>query len=187
MLEQLARHWWLVALRGALAVVFGIVALIWPGITIAALVFLFGAYALVDGVFAIAGAIMGRRERASHRWWMVFEGVVAVAAGILAFLWPGITALVLLYVIAAWALVTGVLEIYLAIKLRKEMERELLLGLAGVASVVLGILLFIFPGSGAVALVWLIAVYAIVFGVALIVLAFRLRSHRGPLQAQPAA
>jgi len=187
MLEQLARYWWLVALRGALAVVFGIVALIWPGITVTALVLLFGAYALVDGVFAVGAAIMGRREPASQRWWMAFEGVVAIAAGIVTFLWPGITALVLLYLIAAWALVTGALEIFLAIRLRKEMEREWLLALAGIASVLLGILLFLFPGSGALALVWLIAVYAIVFGAALIGLALRLRRHRGPLAAQPAA
>src|SRR5262245_37570804 len=164
MAEELARYWWLLAIRGAAAVIFGLLALIWPGITLTALVLLFGAYALVDGVFAVASAIMGNRDPANRRWWHAVEGVVAIVAGILTFIWPGITALALLFLIAAWALITGAIEIFLAIRLRRELEREWMLALAGVASVLFGLVLAIFPGSGALALVWLIGVYAIVFG-----------------------
>jgi len=189
MLAELARYWWLLALRGAAAIIFGILALIWPGVTLTALVLLFGAYALVDGVTWVAAAIMGRREPSQRRWLLALEGVVAIIAGILTFIWPGITALALLFLIAAWALITGVLEIIAAIRLRKELEREWLLGLAGVASILFGLILVIFPGSGALGLVWLIGIYAIVFGAALLGLAFKVRRFHqatdpGP---QPAA
>jgi uncharacterized membrane protein HdeD (DUF308 family) len=187
MLEQLARYWWALAIRGAAAIIFGLLALIWPGITLTALVLLFGAYALVDGVFAVASAIMGRGEPSSRRWWHALEGVAAIVAGILTFIWPGITALALLFLIAAWALVTGVIEVFLAIRLRKELEREWMLALAGVASILFGLVLMIFPGSGALALVWLIGIYAIVFGAVLVALSLKLRRHGEPTRPQPAA
>lgn len=173
MLNLLARNWWLLALRGLLALIFGFLALIWPAITLRVLVILFGAYALVDGLFRVITALKDTRKR----WGiLLLEGVIGIAVGIVAFIWTDITALALLYLIAAWALVTGILEIIVAVWLRKELRDEWLLGLAGLASVVLGLLLAIWPGSGALAIVWLIGGYAIVFGVLLIVLAFRLRS-----------
>lgn len=175
MIEVLARRWWALVLRGVAAVLFGVAALVWPGLALTALVYLFGAYAIVDGVFAIAAAL-SPAGRQVNRWLLGLEGVVSVIAGIIAFVWPGITALALLYIIAAWAIVTGVLEVIAAFRLRQEIQGEWLMGLGGVASVIFGLLLVIFPGSGALAVVWLIGVYAIVFGVVLVVLGLRLRS-----------
>jgi uncharacterized membrane protein HdeD (DUF308 family) len=188
MLDLLTRHWWLLVVRGVLGILFGILALVWPGATIAALVLLFGVYAIVDGVATLYAAITGRegadrgRRPASggHRVWLTIEGLLGIGAGLVAFFWPGITALVLLWVIAFWAILTGVMEVAAAIRLRREMDNEWLLGLAGVASVLFGILLLVLPGAGALALIWLIGVYALVFGVILIVLGLRLRGvgHR---------
>jgi uncharacterized membrane protein HdeD (DUF308 family) len=175
MVIVLARNWWALALRGLFAVLFGIVAFVLPGITLGALVLLYGAYALVDGIFAIAAAVAGRDE--GLPWWaMLLEGVVGIAVGVMTFAWPGITALALLYLIAAWAFVTGALEIAAAIRLRKEIRGEWLLALSGVMSVLFGVILVVNPGAGALAVVWLIGAYAIAFGVVLLVLGFRLRS-----------
>jgi uncharacterized membrane protein HdeD (DUF308 family) len=173
--ETLARNWWLVLLRGIAGIIFGILTFFAPVISLAALVLLFGAYAFADGVLAVISAIRGRGEK--ERWWLVLlEGVFGIGAGIVALLWPGINALALLYVIAAWALVTGGLEIAAAIRLRKVITGEWLLALSGVASVALGIVLALFPGPGALALVLWIGAYALVSGVLFVVLAFRLRS-----------
>ena len=190
MLDALTQRWWVVALRGVAAVIFGILALVWPGITLGALVLLFGAYALVDGVCALWTAATGGPAASGRRPWLVLEGVAGVAAGIVTFVWPGITALALLAVIAAWALVTGVLEIVAAIRLRREIEGEWLMVLSGVLSVVFGILLFINPAAGALAVTWLIGAYAIVFGAVLLGLAMRLyrlrqREHQ-PQGTRPA-
>ncbi|MBI3943919.1 MAG: HdeD family acid-resistance protein [Chloroflexi bacterium] len=175
MLAQMARNWWSVAIRGVLAVIFGLLVLFFPIAAIATLVLLFGAYALIDGLLAIYMAITRRSE--NERWWvMLLEGLAGVIAGILTFIWPAITGLVLLYLIAAWALITGIIEIIAAIQLRKEIENELWLALGGVASVIFGIVAFISPGAGALAVTWLIGVYAIIFGIALILLGFRLRN-----------
>jgi uncharacterized membrane protein HdeD (DUF308 family) len=175
MLLVLARNWWMLALRGLVAVLFGLVAIVWPGLTLTALVLLFGAYALVDGVFAVVSAL--RTASRQSRWWMLLiEGVIGIVIGVVTFLWPDITALALLYLIAAWAIVTGVFEILAAIRLRREITGEWLLALSGIASVLFGLLLVILPGAGALAVVWLIGIYALIFGVLLIVLAFRLRS-----------
>jgi uncharacterized membrane protein HdeD (DUF308 family) len=179
MLETLTRYWWAVALRGAVALLFGLLALIWPGITVIVLVALFGAYALVDGAFALGTAIFGRRDGAGGRGWLVVEGIAGIAVGILTFAWPGVTALVLLWLIAAWALVTGVLEIVAAVRLRREIQGEWVLALSGVLSVLFGIVLIVWPAAGALAVVFLIAIYAIVFGVVLLALALRLRRLRG--------
>ncbi len=177
MLEKFTRNWWMFALRGLIAVIFGILALIWPGQTLLALVLLFGAYALVDGIFAVVAGIAFHRY--FERWWAVLlEGLAGIIFGVLTFLWPNITALVFLYLIAAWALVTGVLEIVAAIQLRRVITGEWRLVLSGILSILLGVALFVFPGAGAVSLVWLIGIYAIVFGISLIALAFRLRSLR---------
>ena len=169
LLAGAARNWWVLAIRGVVAVLFGICAFIWPGLTIAVLVLLWGAFALVDGIFAIVSG-------ASSRWWsLVAFGVLGVIAGLVALFMPGITAFALLMVIAAWAIVRGVLDIVAAIQLRRELTGEWLLALGGVASIVFGILIVMFPLSGALAVVWLIGLQALIVGVVLIALAFRLR------------
>jgi uncharacterized membrane protein HdeD (DUF308 family) len=174
MTEQLSREWWLLALRGLIGIAFGVVAFLWTGITLLALVALFGAYMFVDGVFALVQAFRFRHER--ERWPMLLlEAVLGIAIGVLTFFWPGITALAWLYTIAAWAVVSGILEIVLAIRLRREIKNEWLLALTGVASIALGIVLALMPLAGLLAWVWVIGSYAIVFGVLLIALAFRLR------------
>jgi uncharacterized membrane protein HdeD (DUF308 family) len=182
MLSVMARNWWVLALRGLAGIIFGVLAFIWPGITLTVLVLMFGAYALVDGVFAIIEGIRRRAEE-SNWWVLILEGIVGILAGVVAFVWPGITAFALLYLIAAWAIITGLFEIVAAIRLRKEIEGELLLGLTGLLSVLFGIALAVWPGAGALALVWMIAAYAIIFGVLMIILAFRLRSWAGREQS----
>ncbi len=177
MTDALARNWWALALRGLLAILFGVAVFVWPGISLAVLVLLFGAYAFVDGLFALIAGIRQHGTVGNERWWMlIIEGVAGVVAGVLTFIWPGITALVLLFLIAAWAIVTGFFEIVAAIRLRQEISNEWLLALAGIASVVFGVLVFLQPGAGALAILWLIGAYAIVFGILMLVLAFRLRS-----------
>jgi uncharacterized membrane protein HdeD (DUF308 family) len=163
----------MLALRGLAAVLFGIGAFVWPEITLAALVLLFGAYALVDGIFAIAHAFgAGTQFRALF----VLEGIAGIAAGVVAFVWPGITALAMVYLIATWAVATGILEIIAAVELRKLIDNEWLLGLGGVASVAFGVVMALQPQAGALALIWLIGGYALVFGVLLLALGFRLRA-----------
>src|SRR3954453_20257347 len=172
----LARNWWALALRGLAAILFGIAALVVPHIALVVLIALFGAYALVDGVFAIVSAV--RAAERHMRWWpLLVEGLAGIVLGALTFVWPGVTALVLLYFIASWALVTGVFEILAAIRLRQEITGEWLLGLTGVLSVVFGLLLIIFPGAGALTGVWLMGGSALVFGVVLVGLALRLRGR----------
>ncbi len=175
MLVVYTSSWWALVLRGLAAIAFGVLAFVWPQITLTALVFLWGAYALVDGAFAIAAGVKSHGE--NKRWWvLLLEGILGVAAGLVAFLVPGITALVLLILIAAWAMVTGAFEIAAAIQLRKHIKGEWLLALAGVASVLFALALLFNPAAGALALVWLIGAYSIVFGVLLIVLGVRLHS-----------
>jgi len=175
MLEQLTRHWWVLALRGVVAILFALIAFSRPGITLVALVWLWGAYAFVDGVFAVIAAVRSAEQH--QRWGMLLlEGISGIAAGIIAFAWTGITALVLVYLIAAWAVVTGIFEIAAAIRLRQMIEGEWLLGLTGVLSILLGVLIAAWPGAGLLAWVWMIGAYALVIGIVLLVLAFRLRA-----------
>jgi uncharacterized membrane protein HdeD (DUF308 family) len=183
MLDTLARYWWTVALRGTVAILFGLLALIWPTITALVLVLLFGAYVLVDGVLALGSAIFGGRAAGAgldgrSRAWLVVEGIAGIGFGIITFIWPQATTLVLLWLIAAWAIVTGVIEIVAAVRLRREIRGEWLLALAGVLSVGFGLLLAIWPAAGALTLIVLIGAYAIVFGAVLIGLAMRLRRMR---------
>lgn len=179
MISTIAQNWWLLAIRGVAAILFGIGAFVWPGLTLAALVLLFGAYALVDGIFSVIAGITARGEQ--NRWWMmILRGVAGILLGVLTFIWPDVTALVLLYFIASWSIVTGAFEIAAAIRLRKEIEGEWLLALAGLASVIFGILLIILPGPGALALIWLIGSYAIIFGILVLAVAFRVRGLRAP-------
>jgi uncharacterized membrane protein HdeD (DUF308 family) len=174
MIEGLASRWWAVLLRGLFAILFGICAIAWPGLTLTWLALLFGAYCLVDGLFAIVAAITA--PAGAPRWMiLLLEGIVSVIIGVLTFIWPGLTALVLLYFIATWAIITGILEIVTAIRLRKVISNEWLLILSGVLSIGFGVLLFARPLSGALAVVWLIGIYAIIFGVMLIGLSLRLR------------
>jgi uncharacterized membrane protein HdeD (DUF308 family) len=177
-LEQLLAHnWWLFLLRGLAAIVFGVLSVIWPGISLVTLILLFGAYALVDGVFALAAAIVGRGN-AELRWWLVLVGLLGIGIGVTTFLWPGLTALTLLYFIAGWIVATGLLQIIGAIELRKTIENEWWLILDGALSVLFGILLFIMPGAGAVALIWLIAVFAIAFGILMVGFAFKVKKFK---------
>ncbi len=171
---MLARNWWAVGLRGLAALIFGILTLVVPSITLIVLIAFFGAYALIDGVLAIYLAIRGREH--NRNWgWLLVEGIAGVIIGILTFRWPLTTGLVLLFFIAAWAIVTGIMEIFEAIELRRVINNEWLLILSGVASVIFGLILFIFPGTGALALIIVIGIYAIIFGILLLVLAWRLR------------
>jgi uncharacterized membrane protein HdeD (DUF308 family) len=179
MLQALAKNWWLMLLRGIVAIIFGVLAFIWPGVTLLTLVLFYGAYALVDGALAIGAAVAGPGT-AGPRWWLAVVGVLGVAAGLLTFLWPGITAFVLLYFIAGWAIATGVFEIVGAIRLRKEIDNEWMLILSGVLSILFGVILIISPGAGALALIWVIGTYAILAGIIYIILAFRLREHEAP-------
>jgi uncharacterized membrane protein HdeD (DUF308 family) len=174
MLHLLARYWWALALRGVLAVLFGLLTFFIPGITLLALVLLFGVYALLDGIFDIISAIRSRR----HHWAFLLEGIVGIIVGILTLMWPRITGLVLLYLIGFWAIFTGVLEIVAGFGLRQVIANELLLILMGVISLLFGLFIIIFPGAGALAIAFWIGAYALVFGIMLIALAFRLRSFR---------
>ncbi len=168
--RALAGHWSSLAIRGACALLFGILSLMWPALSLATLVLIWGVYALIDGTLAL---VAGFRAKI---WSLVFIGLMGVLAGVGAFVYPAMTALVLLYFIAAWAIITGVLAIYIAIRLRKELTGEWVLALAGVLSAVFGGLLIARPGAGALALIFLIASYAVAFGVLLLLLAFKLKS-----------
>lgn len=170
-----ARWWWTFILRGALAIAFGIVAFFAPMWGVAILIGLFVAWALIDGVTSL---FTGIRTRTTDRnWWLaILEGVIGIAVGIIALFVPQFTTQVLVYLIAAWAIVTGVVEIIMAIRLREQIKGEFWMGLAGVASILFGVLLFLFPAAGVLSLVWLIGAFAIVFGGFLVILGWRLRT-----------
>jgi len=173
----LAGGWSSLALRGACALVFGVVSFIWPGLSLTTLVLIWGAYALIDGGVAVLAGFK------SKIWSLVFIGVIGVLAGIGTFMYPGMTALVLLYFIAAWAVITGILALYIAIHLRKELSGEWVLALAGVLSVLFGVMLIANPGAGALSVIWLIAAYAVAFGILLLTLAFKLKGLGGKFAA----
>jgi uncharacterized membrane protein HdeD (DUF308 family) len=184
--ETLSRNWWVLLLRGIVAILFGVLSFMQPGISLASLVLLFGAYALADGVLGSWTAISHRKDR--ENWWvLLLEGLLGIGVGALTLFSPGVTALVLLFYIAIWAIATGVLEIVTAIRLRKEIEGELMLVLAGLASVAFGVLLMASPGAGALALLWLIASYAILFGILFVVLAFKVRGAATRIAARLSA
>lgn len=194
-LESWVQNWWALLLRGVLGVLFGVTVFIWPGISLAVLVLLFGAYALADGLLAVLGAVRGSAGRDS-RWVTFLRGLLGVGAGLVTVFWPRITALALLYIIAAWAIVGGVLEIVAAVRLRKTITGEWLLALGGVLGIALGVMLMLFPGPGAVALVLWVGAFAMVVGISLIALGVRLKAwgregHRrgqvGPMGAAPAS
>lgn len=180
LVNALARNWWMVLLRGVVAILFGLAAIAWPDLTVGILVAFFGAYALVDGIFAIVAAFQAQD---SDRLWHIAEGALGILVGLIAWVYPGLTALSLLYFIAAWALITGVIEIVAAIRLRRQIDNELLLILSGAISVLFGLLLIFRPRDSALALVTVIGIYAIIFGVILIAFSLRLRGmqDRGPI------
>ena len=178
MATQLVRNWWVVALRGVLAIIFGFLTFIRPGITLEVLVLFFGAYVLMDGIFTVIAAL--RNNSGVNHWWLLLEGIVSIGAGVLTFFWPGVTAVTLIYLIAAWAVVTGVFEILAAIKLRKTIANEWLLVLDGFLSVLFGALIVLYPGSGALTVAWIIGFYAVAFGVMLLGLSWRLRNWHTP-------
>ena len=177
MLDVLSRYWWAYVVRGILAILFGILAYAWPGITLATLIILFGAFAFVDGIFLIIKTI-GNWGGRDDRWLLLLEGLLGIGIGLLAFIAPGVTTFALVFYIAVWSLATGVLEIATAIRLRKEIQGEGWMILSGIASILFALLLMVFPGAGALGLIWLIAAYAIIFGVLLILLGFKLRRAR---------
>jgi uncharacterized membrane protein HdeD (DUF308 family) len=165
--------WWLYVLEGVLAIGFGLIAWVWPDLTVLTLVVMFAAFSISVGVANLFAATEARQVGQSP-WGFVFNGVLGIATGVVVVVWPDISALALMYVIAAWAIVTGAFEIAAAIELRKLIDNEWFLVLGGIASIVFGVLVAIFPGGGAVALVWAIGLYAIVFGGFLIGFGFRL-------------
>lgn len=178
----LSRSWWWLVVRGVAAIGFGILALAWPGLTLLFLVALFAAYAIISGGLAVVGAL---RNRDQGGWWLVLVlGLVSLAAGVVSLFYPGITALVLVIVIGVNAVFSGALDIVMAVRLRKEIRGEWLLGLAGLVSLLFGVFVIAVPGAGALALVWLVSLYAIATGILFIVLGFKLRSRDGePLGA----
>jgi uncharacterized membrane protein HdeD (DUF308 family) len=186
MLSLISRDWWIFALRGVAAILFGIVAFASPGITLATLVLLFGAYAFVDGIALLIALARGDAGARRHAWSVGIMGVLGIVASIVTFVWPGITALSLLYLVAVWAITMGVFQVVAAISLRREIEGEFWMGLGGVMSVVFGISLIVSPGTGLVALVWLLGAWAIVFGASSLGLAFRLHGL-GATQRKSAA
>lgn len=182
MLQTYSKFWWLFIFRGIIAVLFGLAAILLPSITLKLLVLLVGAFFFADGVLAIVGSFGTRRVE--ERWWVsLLEGTAGVLIGILAIIWPGTTLVAIVFMIAAWALVTGVFEIVAAIRLRKVITGEWFLGLGGIISVLFGLLLFASPGTGAVTLVWILGAYAIFFGILLLLLGFKLKKLLPPDQA----
>jgi uncharacterized membrane protein HdeD (DUF308 family) len=180
-----AGHWWALALRGAIAILFGLAALLRPGIALEALILLFGAYALVDGVFSIVG-IFGGTRGGTPRWLLLIEGVAGILAGLIAFVLPQLTAILLLYLIAAWAIVTGIFEIATAIRLRKEIRGEWAMIVGGALSVLFGVLLAVIgPVAGLFSLIWLIGIYAVAFGIMLLFAGFRVRSEQSGSTDRP--
>jgi uncharacterized membrane protein HdeD (DUF308 family) len=174
MLNLISRDWWVFAMRGIAAILFGVVAFASPGITLAALVLLFGAYAFVDGISLLIALARGNAGARRHVWAVGIMGVLGIVASIVTIVWPGITALSLLYVVAVWAIAMGVSQAVAAVTLRRELEGEFWMGLGGVMSVVFGILLVVSPGTGLITLVWLLGAWAIVFGASSLGLAYRL-------------
>lgn len=181
MLKALTDGWWVFALRGALALLFGLGALSYPGLTVLVLIIFFGVYALIDGVMAL---LMGIGEKKWSGYMLL--GLISVAAGVIAIARPGATALALLFVIGIWALVKGVTEIVAAIQIRKEVEGEWALALSGVFSILFGLFILVRPGAGALALVWLIAIYAFAFGILQLMVGFKLRRLKKEMQSAAA-
>jgi uncharacterized membrane protein HdeD (DUF308 family) len=178
LLPALAENWLLLLLRGIVTIAFGVLAFIWPGLSLLTLIFLWGAYAIADGVFALGAAVSSKGGEIAPRWWLALIGLAGILAGLLAFVWPAITAQVLLVFIASWAILTGALQIWGAIQLRKEIDVEWMLVLSGLLSIALGVALLARPGVGALAVIWLIGSFAILVGCIYVSLALWLKKHK---------
>ncbi len=180
--KLLSQYWWVLLLRGILAILFGVVAYSWPGLTLATLVLFFAAFVFVDGIFDVFHAFSGREE--NENWWvLLLEGLLGIAFGVITWINPGITTLVLLLYIAFWAMATGVLKILMAVRLRKEIEGEWWLILSGLVSAIFGIVMLARPGAGALAVLLFIAAWSIVVGIFMVILSFRARSFGKRLEA----
>ena len=179
-LRSFTNNWWVLLLRGIFAILFGIMAFVWPGLTLVTLVTLYGIYALIDGITTIFVGI------SSKTWFLLLVGLLGVAVGIYAFASPLMTAMALLYVIAFWAIVRGILEIVSAIQVRKEIDNEWMLIIGGLFSILAGAILVISPGAGAMAMIWVIGAYALIFGVVMALLAFRVKGLNDRLEARAA-
>ena len=173
MLDGLARNWWLILLRGIFAIIFGVLTFAWPGITLVTLVLLYGAFAFADGVLALVAALT--KGPAEPRWWLALVGILGIGAGIATLMWPGLTGIILLYLIAGWAIASGIFEIVGAIRLRKEIDDEWLLIASGVVSVIFGLLILANPGAGALGVAFAIGAFAVLFGVLQVALSMRLK------------
>jgi uncharacterized membrane protein HdeD (DUF308 family) len=195
MIVALVGNWKTLALGGAAALLFGLLTLVWPGVTLWALVVLFGAWAFVDGVFRLMAVATGAPGARQHRTALIIQGILGIGIGIVTFIWPDMTALALLFVIAAWAFVFGVIEVAAAVQLRKVIENEWLLGLMGALAIIFAIALVITPGAGALVITWLIGWFALLSGTLRLALAWKLRKlengtvelANGRLRARPAA
>jgi uncharacterized membrane protein HdeD (DUF308 family) len=181
-LGELARNWWVFVLRGIVAILFGILAFVQPGITLTVLVLLFAFWALFDGVLALIGSVGA--AQAKEPWWpLVFIGLLGIAAGILTLRWPNITVLALFLAIAFWAIFRGILEIIAAVRLRELIQSEGWLILAGILSIAFGVLILAYPEAGLLSVIWLIGLYAVLYGIAMLILGFRLKGLAGNLPA----
>ena len=187
MLGLVARDRWVFAIRGIAALVFGVLAFIWPETTLAVLVFLFGAYVLVDGASLLVALVRGDAVARRHAWAVAIIGVLGIVAGVVTFMWPGLTAMSLLYVVAFWAIATGTFQVIAAVALRRELDGEFWMALGGLASIVFGAFLVVFPGEGLLSLVWLVGLWAVVFGVSSLSLAYRLHGINAALPKPGAA
>ena len=176
MVTLYGRFWWSFFIRGIIATLFGLAAIVLPGVTLELLAILLAAFLIADGVFSFMASMGGKGT--DPQWWLLLaEGLAGILIGILAIIWPGITVMAVIVIIAFWALLTGLLEIIAAVRLRHEIKGEWMLGLAGIISILFGIVLFANPGAGAVVLIWLVGIYAIVFGISMILLGLKLRQH----------
>lgn len=177
MVAGLANNWWAVVVRGLLAIGLGVLAWVRPEFFWASLILIFGVYAIVDGVFALAAAV---RNDSGGRWANVLEGVAGIGAGLLVLFYPGDVGAVLVIIIGIWAIVTGVFEVFTAIRLREEIAEEWFLGIAGIVSVAIGVLLVVQPGFGRVGTIYVVGTYGILFGLLLVALGIRLRDRKLP-------
>ncbi|HLY13131.1 MAG TPA: HdeD family acid-resistance protein [Candidatus Limnocylindrales bacterium] len=185
MLSVLARNWWLVEIRGVAAIAFGVLAFVWPGLTLLVLVTLFAAYMLIDGVALLVSLRRAEPATTGHRLTVAVMGILGVAVGIATIFWPGITALALLYLVAFWAITLGLTQVIAAIRLRREISGELWFVIGGLLTIAFGVLILAFPGTGLLSLIWLVGIWAIVFGITNLVLAWRLRGvHQQIVQSR---
>jgi len=175
MLSVLARNWWLVEIRGVAAIAFGILAFVQPGLTLVVLITLFAAYMLIDGVSLLVSLRRAEPATAGHRLTVALMGILGVVVGIVTIAVPGVTALALLYLVAFWAITLGLTQVIAAIRLRREIKGELWFVIGGLLTIAFGLLLVAFPGTGLLSLLWLVGIWAIVFGLTNLVLAWRLR------------